>query len=283
MRENTPMTAVRVCIDESYTPASPDKPLILSGCVSSVLKWDRFDSAWKGILRRYDLPYIHAEELVGNRGRFKRLSARHKQELAKAIDHTMTRHLTAGFSSILLPEDFEAYKKTGNSNLSNLLDSSYGVSFRVCISFLHSHVASLFPNHDTKVYVLAETGHRNSGAATEIFRQYQRDNKDGPVTSVDYVSKDCFGVQAADVRGYLLLSDEGEGRASYKTIEPSASSIRKYMKEIQLPWFRLPITKQILTDLRDNLILSRPKFAKLYGGYLSGSATSVADGLTRTS
>src|SRR6185312_17568193 len=94
----------------------------------------------------------------------------------------------------------------------------------------------------------------------------------GPIRSVALVSKeDCYGSQAADIRGYLYALREKSHRATYKNVDVTADQqqVRAALSQWELPWFRLPISQKVLMDLRDSVILSRPKFQKLYRQLLS--------------
>jgi hypothetical protein len=81
---------------------------------------------------------------------------------AKDIDKAMTKHIKFGFSTVLWQRDFAAYRDATKSGLNSLLYSDYGVSFRVILSFIHSHMTKIYD--DPAVYVLYEMGHENEGA-----------------------------------------------------------------------------------------------------------------------
>lgn len=147
------MNSIRAYIDESGTHGNPAEPVILSGCISTSGKWDRFDRAWGKMLKRHGLPYVHATELQGRRGAVSHLNSHQLGELVNEIDRAIFRYVSVGFSTILLPDDFAYYRDTTGSGLNSILDSAYGVSFRIALSFLHAHGPSIFPAHYSNTYV----------------------------------------------------------------------------------------------------------------------------------
>ena len=100
--------------------------------------------------------------------------------------------------------DFDQYRDTKSTARNTVLDSDYGVSIRVCYGFLDSFVPGLMGLEGTPIHVMVEGGHANEGAVNEIFREYSRRNSGagGAIQQVRIVRKDdCFGTQAADMRG----------------------------------------------------------------------------------
>jgi hypothetical protein len=259
------VNSTRAYIDESGTHGDPVEPVILSGCISTASKWDRFDRAWGEMLKRHGLPYVHATELQGRRGAASHLNSRLLAELVGEIDRAIFRYVSVGFSTILLPDDFAHYRDSTGSGLNSILDSAYGVSFRIALSFLHAHAPSIFPSRYSNTYVFVESGHQNAGAVAEIFRQYQRQAEDQTVAAINMVGKGCYGTQAADVRGYVILNEEREKAVGYQDVPPTPEAMERFARAIPLPWFRLPLNRDVLNELRSNVILSKPKFLNRYG------------------
>jgi hypothetical protein len=248
--------------------------MLLSGCIATPEKWDRFERQWYGMLRSWHLPLIHAKDLCKHSGIFKRFNWEERVQIAEAIDRAVFENIRCGFSTVLLPQDFAEYRE--HRALNSILDSDYGVSFRIALSFLHAHVSSIYEDPNPGIHVLVETGHENVGAASTIFDQYCREiGPDAPVRSVSTVQKQlCYGTQATDVRGYLILDEERHKIIGFQDITPDEANIQKYMQGRGLPWFRLPLTPEVLSDLRDNAILAKEKFRQCFAHCLSDRAPS---------
>jgi hypothetical protein len=242
--------------------------MIVSGCVASFLNWERFDTKWRKLLNRADVTYIRAHELIKGKGEFNGVGTPVRVKAAKDIDKAMTKHIKFGFSTVLWQRDFAAYRDATKSGLNSLLYSDYGVSFRVILSFIHSHMTKIYD--DPAVYVLYEMGHENEGAPGAVFAQYLRDFPDGIIKSVAPIAKgSSYGAQAADIRGCLVRDMEREADPQrFSNLKQDDGSIREYFENIELPWFRLPIGPETLVDLRNQAILSKERFRKLYGHLL---------------
>jgi len=61
---------LRVFIDETSSHGDAAAPLMLSGCVSSMLRWSRFDKKWQSILKKNGLRYIRHHDILHGRGEF---------------------------------------------------------------------------------------------------------------------------------------------------------------------------------------------------------------------
>ena len=85
------------------------------------------------------------------------------------------------------------------------------------------------------------------------------------MAAVNMVGKVCYGTQAADVRGYVILQEEREKAIGYQDVPPTPEAIQRFARAIPLPWFRLPLNRDVLSELRSNVILSKRKFLKRYG------------------
>ena len=53
--------------------------------------------------------------------------------------------------------------------------------------------------------------------------------------------------------------------AKITRIYEAANTIQRFARAIPLPWFRLPLNRDVLSELRSNVILSKQKFLKRYG------------------
>jgi hypothetical protein len=278
-KEETIVSVIRICMDESNSHDNrAGAPFMLTGCVSKLIKWEHFDRRWRLLLRRHKLRHLHFAEVWHQRGEFADKSA---TELVKAVEEfekTIFKYVRFGFSTVLYPEDFARFRDSKGSNLHTILDSDYGVSIRVAYGFINALVPGLMNDPDPSIYILVEDGHENEGAVWTIFREYQRSTpeKDQVIKHAMLVGKgQCYGAQAADMRGSAYLMEERSGPQAYSDMPPTLSAAKEFIENRKLPWFRLSINEGVLTELRDSVILSKPKFTARYGPLLSPSALSA--------
>lgn len=267
---------LRVFIDETSSHDDPSQPLMLTGCVSTPLKWDRLDRKWRKLLAENGLDHLHWYGLLHGEGKLAGSKVEDRIRLVEQAESYIFKYVTFGFYTVLRAEDFAAYRNAEGSLLTSMLDSDYGVSFRVAMGFMHSVLPMVVGNAYPSVYVLVEDGHENSGAVNEIFRQYEKqfEGKDRIVKQVTRVGKDDFpGTQAADIRASGFLMQELSEGKPYQDITPDFKTVAQWnaqkKSENQLPWYRLPLNDGVLMDLRDGLILSKRSLAQRYGSLLS--------------
>ena len=268
---------LRVFIDETSSHDDPSQPLMLTGCVSTLPKWDRLDRKWRTMLAEKGLDHLHWYDLLHGEGKLAGSKVEDRIHLVEQAEGYIFKYVTFGFCTVLSAADFATYRDAKGTSLTSLLDSDYGVSFRVAMGFMHSVLPMAVGGAYPSVYVLVEDGHENSGAANEIFRQYKKqyEGKERIVKQVTLVGKDEFpGTQAADIRGSgFLMQELSAMEKHYQDITPDFKTVAEWnvqkKSENQLPWYRLPLKDGVLLDLRDGLILSKRNFAERYGSLLS--------------
>ena len=275
------MGVLRVYIDESgsHNTRGQGEPLIVTGCVSTPLDWERLDRQWHALLRKYHLSYMNFDDLCNLRqDDFKGRSATEQQEIFKDFGTAAHVHTWFGFNTILYDKDFKRFKgptKGVGSDLSKLLDSDYGVSIRVIYAFLHTWVPKIPGINDPLLFVIAESGHRNEGAVCSLFEEYKRTfpETEQIIKGARLVDKRSqYGVQGADFHGGCIQMAESKNKATYKEVSgPAAEAIGEYVVHTptRVRWFRLPINEGVLTHLKNSVILSKPKFIALYGEQLT--------------
>jgi hypothetical protein len=264
---------IRAFVDESATHGDAADPLLLSCVVSTVQKWRVFDRKWGVVLKNAGVTHIRAHDLIDGSGEFQGIDQATRAEAAVGIDEAMTECLSFGLNTVLWPKDFAAYRDTKGTNLHTLLSSDYGLSFRILLSFLHVHTEKLICD-DPHIYIIYETGHKNAGAAGVILKEYHEHFPNGPVKSAAPVRKGAYyGTEAADIRGALVLDIERKGITQISNFDATEESIQRLFETHKVPWFRLPLEASMLAELKDDVILSRPKFMKLYGHLLSETSS----------
>src|SRR5579859_3557856 len=135
---------IRAYIDETDSHRDPEAPLILFGYGARYARLGGFDKAWGKALSKGPVPYCHAREILESDGPFSGWTNHKKVHFTNRLDRIIQRHFDFGFSTCLYREDFEFYR-SGGRELNTILDSDYGVSFRVILGFMQNFVPKIFP------------------------------------------------------------------------------------------------------------------------------------------
>jgi hypothetical protein len=150
------------------------------------------------------------------------------------------------------------------------------VSFRLAIAFLQVAVPRLIPGKGHRVYLVVEKGHPNCGCAKDLTTKLRNELPDCIIQSpVAYVDKDdSYGTQAADLMAYWALIKVERGKEPDYSDIPTDQLKESIRKGNEPPFFRLPMKPEILAEIRDDAIRSKPKFTKRFGHLLSSQGSS---------
>ena len=272
---NIVVVIVRACIDECSTHKNePDAPMLLCGTVARVPRWQIFDRDWRKTLKKEGLSHLHTKDLISQSGEFDGWELGRCAALVDRCIKHINRSVDFSFCTILYKADFKSYRR--HKDLNTILESDYGVSFRLAISFLQVAVPQLIPGKGHRVYLVVEKGHPNCGCAKDLTTKLRNELPDCIIQSpVAYVHKDdSYGTQAADLMAYwALIKVERAGDPDYSDL-PMDKIKESSRTSKEPPFFRLPVKPEILTEIRDDAIRSKPKFMKRFGHFLSSPGSS---------
>ena len=246
-------------------------------CISKLGKWLTFDKAWKGMLRKEKLEYIHAIDLFHAKTPYTRengWSFIKRQKLARLIDKIINRDVSYGVCLVLNRDDFNWFKNTPDKNFNNMLESDYGLAFRMCLSWLNAFIPVLYPNEkNLELQIFYEEGHPKSGCIQVIFDKFKADVPGAFIKSEPKSARkaELYGLQAADVFGYNFLYIEREKKFDSHLVKIEDSL--KFNNKGR--FFRVPINRDTLADLRDAIILQKPRVLKKYRHLLTDKEKST--------
>ncbi len=108
--------------------------MIVAGYVSSVARWETFESDWRIALSKYDVPYLHMKELAHFKGPFlkwKKESGTRARFLNTAAD-IINSNVIFGMSVTVHYKDFEYANR--QYDLTSVFSSPYALAGRSCIA-----------------------------------------------------------------------------------------------------------------------------------------------------
>lgn len=158
-------------LDESGTHAG-SPAMVMAAMLGSSQQWQKFEAELGGMRKKYRFNIFHGKDLKARRGEFlgwddhKCLSL--VSDLSEAIGHLL---MEGAIFTLDMKQYEEEYRQPSFPKMS--LDSAYGLSFRVCIHHLVDEIIRRLGHHkkfeQTKLNVVLEHGHKNSGDALRIF------------------------------------------------------------------------------------------------------------------
>ena len=283
-------------IDESGTHA--DSPIsVMAGYVGNATQWKHFKTDWAALVAKAGVRHIHAVDLLKSTKQFKGWKPEEVNTLVISLDNMIARHLQLGFAVIVRDDDYRNIYGAGPHPKSPPKDSKYGVLFRACLVFVPGVIASelklVGPTaraEPATINFALEGGHPNSGDARRLFDLYKKDalaEWRHLVGTLDTSTKDSVGAQAADFLTYAMyraeILEHGHApsvieRSSYVADTPLTPNTypRQPLPPSGPALFRIPITRNVLQSLKDDLFAIEAERRADYAARRSRSAAGNA-------
>jgi hypothetical protein len=282
-----------VHIDESGThDGSPIS--VMAGYVDNATRWRRFEADWAALVAKAGVRHIHTVDLLQSTRQFKGWKSDEVNALVISLDNVIARHLQLGFSVIIRDDDYRNIYGAGPHPRRPQKDTKYGVLFRACLAFVPGVIASelklLGPTamaEPTTINFALEGGHPNIGDTRRLFESYKKDALPEwrhLVGTFKTSTKDSVGAQAADFLAYAKyraeILEHGQAasvieRSSYVADTPLTPNTypRQPLPPSGPALFRIPITRDVLQSLKDDLFAIEAERRAEHAARRSRSAT----------
>jgi hypothetical protein len=247
-------------IDESGThDGSPIT--VIAGYLSSPDRWATFEMEWADLLEGLRTDHLHAIDLFHGKGSFKGVPLSRRLDIGDQATMIARKYAVVGLSIVLTDFDYRDIFRDASMPKNVSLDSKYGICFR----HLVAHLAVL-ADDDNRISIIAESGHKNQGAAQLILKEY-RSTADRllarRIKTVTFVQKrDCFGVQAADLLAFASLRVERRGDCQFVNTVMTREDVITEQEHASL--VRIPVTRESLVFVREEQ-LRLAKWRRRYG------------------
>ncbi len=161
-------------LDESGThDASPTT--VMAGVMGNNTQWLRFQRALDDLKKKHGFRVLHATEFKHRAGEFKGWS---QQRCVALLDELADITVDRLMEAVACRLDKAAYQRdyqAGDRPRKLRLDTQYGLCFRMCLDHLSADAIRRLENHpkfgESRLHVVLESGHRNTGDATRIFQE----------------------------------------------------------------------------------------------------------------
>jgi hypothetical protein len=262
-----------VHLDESGTHAA--SPIsVMAGYVATAEQWKRVEADWAALVAKAGVRHIHAVDLFKRTKQFRGWKPEDVNAFALSLEDVIARHIELGFSIVVRDDDYRNIYGAGPHPNRSVKDTKYGVCFRACLAFVPSLIASelklageaALAEPMTIDFVL-EGGHANVGDTRRLFDLYKKDalpEWQNLVGTFDTSTKDSIGAQVADFLAYSVYRMEMLEHG----LAPSVIEMSSYVADTPLvpntypreplpqhgpAIFRIPITRDVLQSLKDDL------------------------------
>ncbi len=179
-------------LDESGT--HDESPItVMGGVLASARQWERFESEFREIKKKYSFKIFHTKKFKKKSGDFAGWSNDQCLSLIYELGSLTSDAFTEGVTIALDNTTYENEYKAGEKPSKLRLDSKYGLCFRQCLLFfILEGEKRKYKNKYPKLHFILESGHQNAGDAIRIFNEVNEDLK----------KLDC------DMLGYLTFADK---------------------------------------------------------------------------
>ena len=174
-------------LDESGThggDGTPENPgsatTVMAGMMGTALQWARFAGEIDALRRHYGFRTFHMKDFTHQTGEFEGWSRVRCQAFVNDFfpiiaPNRMMEGVTFRVDNAKFRSDYRGH---GNPKRTRL-DSAYGLCFRNCVLHLANQAQARLGHHKkweaTRLHIVLESGHKNSGDAARIFDELRED------------------------------------------------------------------------------------------------------------
>jgi hypothetical protein len=251
-----------VYLDESGTHGA-SSILVMGGAVATADQWRTFDRRWETVLEREHLPYIHYVDLIGRRKFYRKYSTPEVNQICAELAGIALSTIPLTVSAVLRPDDYHSIYKVEATRRFNR-NSPLGILFRATASFLPSYIADAGLDERPEIDFVYEAGAANDGDIKQLYQLLQTETPPEwgkRLGTLTFVEKGLArGLELADGVSFASLRLERVEHGSSPTlVEVSSHTMPDDAQPLAngTVAFRLPISRRILTGLKDSLLLAR--------------------------
>jgi hypothetical protein len=239
-----------IYLDESDTHgAAPN--IIMGGFLGHAYQWSRFEKKLAAIQAQYGFRVFHATEFAAKTGEFRGWIDDKCLALVHDLTELVRRNLTEGFTIDLPHAAFADYQATELPH-GMRAETQYALCMRGAVAHLLDVLQSYGPS--TRLDVVLEEGHKNSGDARRVFEDIRKilgefgDTLLGDFTTVR--KPDAIPLMVADFMAFTYGKMRSSGTAPQDFREGGTKVWRKEAGRAGLTHILLPA--EGLARLKDN-------------------------------
>jgi hypothetical protein len=230
--------------------------------------WAQLETEWRAMLERHGLPAIHCSQLRHQLGYDKRRIGAVMSDVERIIEN----HVPLSVVAVMRKDDYdEIYKPT--RPVSGDKHSPLGVLYRANMSFFAAFLEEHPPANLDRVEFVYERGPKEGGLRA-IHAGFEKTDLPDWFGPLSFVAKgDRVALQAADCLATGALVHERQEHAAAPSDVAVSSLVTTGTSPVDIAApasFRLPVTREIIENLRDELLLTKAERAALW--HVAGGA-----------
>lgn len=154
--------------------------VIVAGYLSTVGRWERFDTDWRKVLNRreFNVPYFHMKEFAHSTTAFRdwKGDERRRRRFINALISVIIRHCKAGFACAIESEVWDRMNTT--YPLTELFGCAYALAGRDCVNKTHHWAENIHHYQRNEVRCVFEDGDKGK---TDLLRVIGEAHKPLPI------------------------------------------------------------------------------------------------------
>jgi hypothetical protein len=234
---------------------------VVSGWVSTVANWKRFDIDWRLLLAHYDLPYFSMKECAQFKGPFDKwegINQGTRSSFLRDAADVIKSYVLYGFGSVIQHKEFDAVNR--RYTLKEYVGSPYALAGRICTK----HVRRWGLKNGYERWKLAFVFDKGTPKSGTLAKLMEREGLGNPIflSPLDtfhegkLVQKGLTPLQAADFLAYELRKIHKDDPEELWPIEKYRKSVRAL---VRVPSFWGKCTKADLESLCENHPKIKPR------------------------
>lgn len=224
--------------DESGTHGD-SHATIMGALLGNARQWGVFQRSLDAIKVQYGFRIFHAKDFKARAGEFRGWTDAKSVALVNDLADRVSEELMAGVTAEIPNAEYKTHYLTQGQVKKVRFDSVYGLAFRACLSHCIYECVRRLGHHrkfpETKLHIVLEAGHRNSGDADRIFYEIktQLAAKEVPLlaTFTTATKEEADPLMVSDFLAHTIFMATRDGRlieAAHDTATPRSSSASLY-------------------------------------------------------
>ncbi len=185
--------------------------IIVSGWLSSLVRWDRFEVDWRLLLAKYNLPYFHMKEFVQSKGPFAKNWQGNEPKRARFLAHAVSiikSHVEYGAACFV---EFDVFAKINRTyKLGEMVGVPYSLAGRDCVAHFNEYLRTRHNGVLPQIDYIFDQGDQGWGDLEKVIRRdcgrmpIARPSRDMKHKKTGDIIKGVVHLQSADFAAYEL-------------------------------------------------------------------------------